>query len=144
MEEEPLKQGIHILKRIGTFYIFGEYRHTERAQTALVPYYALSAPFTTYVNSRERFELGLDYPGCHKLPFTEENLQPGIYRDVEGRDYNVHGEFIHAYTGELFVCYWAMFEPYASLATPKCKFLEEIAQPELNYKGPRFVLKHAR
>ena len=143
MEEEALSAGFYEVKRVGKFYVFGEFRHTESSIT-YVAYCGLTEPFTPYVNAKERFVLGLDYPGCHRLPAAAIRVPPGIYTHFKGREYNVHGEFIHALTGELFVCYWGMYEPYARCARLTSMFLEEVDRPDFDYKGPRFVLKHAR
>jgi hypothetical protein len=77
---------------------------------------------------------------------TRDSVKPGIYKHFKGNTYHVLGVGENTETRELSVIYIPQHGEYAGKLSyrPLAMFLEDVDRPELNYKGPRFILEEER
>jgi len=66
-------------------------------------------------------------------------LEGKKYKHFKGKEYKVLAIAEHSETGDKLVVYKALYPPYQTWARPVKMFEEEVDQPELDYRGPRFV-----
>ncbi len=77
---------------------------------------------------------------------TRDSVKPGVYHHFKGNTYHIIGVSQNTETQALTVVYIPQYGEHAGkLSNRDLKmFLEEVDRPELNYKGPRFILVEER
>lgn len=73
---------------------------------------------------------------CYTLTM---NIQLGKYKHFKGGEYEVLAVATHSETLEDMVVYKALYGEGKVWVRPLAMFLDYVAKPKLNYKGPRFV-----
>ena len=68
-----------------------------------------------------------------------EKIKLGVYRHYKGKEYRVLMEGVNDETREPVIIYIPLYGEGEITVRKKSVFLDEVDEPEFNYKGPRFV-----
>ncbi len=77
-----------------------------------------------------------------EVELAKVSVKPGVYRHFKGNTYHVLGISENTETRELSVVYIPQSGDHKGKLANRslAMFIENVDRPELNYKGPRFVL----